>query len=418
MIKKGLKKTAAMCAVIASIIALTACGSDKVETNTQTTSASEAQQESSEEAADAAAEIEKVQAEIDKINPVMPEELGTIKLGEYKNIAVEVTKTEPVADETVDLYIENYILPAYTEEVDDEVKLGDTANIDYVGKKDGVEFEGGSAEGFPLTIGSGQFIPGFEDGLIGAKKGETLDINLTFPEDYHQADLAGADVVFTVTVNSITRQRELTDELVKEISPDTKTVAEYKESVRKLLQENVDYSAKQELYYNCIAKVIENSEIEVSEEAIEWKTDDLIKNFYEPNIKQAYGLGLAQMLSMSGETLESFRSNIAELSEETVKQLIVMDEIANKENIKVTDADLQDFADENGVELDTLIEQVGKERVEHTVRQNLANKFVADNAKVTYVEPEEAEAEAASEADASEAASEAETEETAEVDAE
>ncbi len=393
MIKKGFKKTAAMCAVIASIIALTACGSDKVETKTQTTSAQEAQQDSSEETAEAA-DIEKVQAEIDKINPVMPKELGKIKLGDYKNIAVEVSKTEPVDDETVDLYIESYILPAYTEEVEDEVKLGDTANIDYVGKKDGVAFDGGTAEGYPLTIGSGKFIPGFEDGLIGAKKGETLDINLTFPEDYHQADLAGADVVFTVTVNSITRQRELTDELVKEISPEAKTVDEYKESVRKLLQENADYSAQQELYYNCIEKVIENSEIELNEEAVEWKTDDLIKNFYEPNIKQAYGLGLAEMLSMSGETLEEFRSNITELSEETVKQLIVMDEIANKENIKVTEEDLQKFADENGVELDTLIEQVGKEKVEYTVRQNLANKFVADNAVISYIEPESAEADA------------------------
>lgn len=391
MIKKGLKKTAAMCAVIASIIALTACGSDKVETKTQTTSAQEVQQESSEAANDAAEDIKKVQAEIDKINPVMPKKLGDIKIGDYKNIAVEVSKTEPVDSETVDLYIESYILPAYTEEVDEEVKSGDTVNIDYVGKKDGTAFDGGTAEGYSLKIGSGMFIPGFEEGLIGAKKGETLDLNLTFPEDYQQADLAGADVVFTVTVNSISRQRELTDELVKEISPEAKTVEEYKESVRKLLQENVDYSAKQELYYACIEKVIENSEIELSKEAVDWKTDDLIKNFYEPNIKQAYGLGLAEMLSMSGETLEEFRNNITELSEETVKQLIVMDEIANKENIKVTDADLQNFADENGVELDALIKQVGKEKVEYTVRQNLANKFVADNAVVSYVEPETAE---------------------------
>ena len=157
-----------------------------------------------------------------------------VTLGDYKGLEV-VSNVVTITDADVDAYIE-YMLSmsgGALEEVTDRdvVENGDVANIDYIGKKDGVAFDGGTAEGYDLGIGTGTFIPGFEEGLVGVKKGETVDLNLTFPENYSAADLAGAEVVFTVTVNGIYKEvtPEFTDEYVAELGIENiSTVEEYR----------------------------------------------------------------------------------------------------------------------------------------------------------------------------------------------
>ena len=193
-------------------------------------------------------------------------ETNAIKISNYKEVEVaEVAKPGEITDEDVESSIQATLeAQAETKEVTDRpVESGDTVNIDFLGKINGEAFEGGSAEGYPLTIGSGTFIEGFEDSIIGHKIGETFDWEGTFPEDYPQENLAGADVVFTITVNSISVEEvpELTDELVKTLSEDSTTVAEYKEEVKKDLEEQAQTNYDFTLQQNAWQAVLENTEV-------------------------------------------------------------------------------------------------------------------------------------------------------------
>ena len=209
------KKMIALFLCISTVAALSGCGSSKSSTSTGN--------------ADSAEKL--------------------VKLGDYKNIEVEVDKSYEISDNSVQETIENYFLtaPIYTENKEkDTVADGDVANIDYEGTKDGEAFDGGSAKGYNLKIGSGTFIDGFESGLIGKKVGETVDLNLTFPEDYGSEDLAGKDVVFKVTINSIQDESyptydTLNDEYVKDNYNDyygVSTVEELKKYVSDSLENN------------------------------------------------------------------------------------------------------------------------------------------------------------------------------------
>lgn len=191
-----------------------------------------------------------------------PKSYGKVKLGKYKGIDLLLDKFE-VKDEDVDMEIQ-YLLSAHKtyEEVNDRaVILGDIANIDYEGKKDGVAFEGGSAKAYDLEIGSNSFIPGFEDAIIGMKIGETKDINLTFPKHYHSEDLAGKDVVFTVKLNAIKIAKEavLDDAWVKDYTNgENKTVDELKASIKSHMQENVEKQMRQQEQAQAMKLVMEN----------------------------------------------------------------------------------------------------------------------------------------------------------------
>ena len=206
-------------------------------------------------------------------------------LGEYKSVAVTVEPKEEVTQEDIDAYIDQ-ILSAKTtyEEVDRAVEEGDQVNIDYVGKKDGKEFEGGSSAegGYDLVIGSNSFIDGFEEGLIGAKKGDTLDLNLTFPETYSATELAGQDVVFTVTVNTVKESvvPELTDDYVTTLQADCKTVDEYKEYVKGLLEEKAQYTYDQAVQEAAF-------EVVFNESVVSEPDQELIDSYYDKSISQA-----------------------------------------------------------------------------------------------------------------------------------
>ena len=251
-----MKKRLVMAAVLGLALAAAGCSDgNKAATESGTPAAtengSEAQSESSSETQSAAAERPDYKA------------LDYVTLGEYKNLNVTLASTA-VTDEEIDAEISSRLTQKEKVETLTEgtVEKGDTANIDYEGIKDGEAFQGGTDKGFDLVIGSGSFIEGFEDGLIGKSVGETVDLNLTFPEGYQNAEMAGQDVVFHVTINSIKRTPELTDELAAEISEsEYKTVDEYRASVEQTLKEGKASTRDSEKTNDLMTQVYNNSKI-------------------------------------------------------------------------------------------------------------------------------------------------------------
>ena len=396
MKKKKLTWMAALC--LAAACTAAGCGS----TASETTGASEAESgteaEASEETEETSGEEtgeETTQAgtvdpsEIEAIEVLRPDSLGTAKLGKYEGVAITAPEPYTVTEADVDSYIQYYVLPSYIASVDDAAQLGDTVNIDYVGTKDGVAFDGGSAEGTDLELGSGRFIDGFEDGLVGHKKGEEVSLDLTFPEDYFNEDLAGAEVVFDVTINDVKRVPELTDGLAAEIDPNSTTAEEYVENVRAMLQENEDFTEHQNLSYLAISAVVEDSEVEPSEEAVEWKISDLIVNYYEPMLNQSYGFGLAEMLSMQAVTLEEFRDQLREAATQEVSQLLVADEIAKEQNLTVGEQELEDFAARYHMTLQDMLTNYSQEELDALVKEQLAMDYIVEHAEITYADEEE-----------------------------
>lgn len=195
---------------------------------------------------------------------------GTVTLGEYKGIEVTKDPVE-VTDDEVDQAVQSDLsAQAKDAEVDRAIQNGDVVNIDYVGTKDGVAFDGGTAQGYDLNIGSGQFIEGFEEGLVGAKKGDKVSLNLTFPEAYQNADLAGKAVVFDVTVNSVKEKQvpELNDAFVQE-NTSFKTVDEYKDDKMQTLLKDKNDQAEQKVKSDIYTAILNASKVEPKQEAID-----------------------------------------------------------------------------------------------------------------------------------------------------
>ena len=343
-----------------------------------------------------------------------------MKLGDYTGIDISAPRAEEITDEAVDEYITNSILPNYPSEITDgEVQDGDTATINFVGSIDGVEFEGGKGEDYPLVIGSGAFIPGFEDQLIGAHYGETVNVNVTFPEDYGAEDLAGKDALFVVDINKIERPRtldQIDDDYVKEITDgNNSTVAEFKAFIKENLQRSNDIAAKEELADAVLKKVLETSEVTPSQEAIDWQKDIYITT-YDAALSRAYGMNLASMISMYGQTYEEFRDSLTEGATEAATRAALVYELAAKEGLTVSDESKEKYAKTFGYDdVDQLAAATSESELELAVLSNEVTDFVVANSNVTYTEPTEdtgAEAtEAAAEpADAADAAEETEAE--------
>ena len=274
-----------------------------------------------------------------------------VTLGQYKGLEV-VNSVRKVSDEEVDAYI-NYMMSTYSdlEEITDRdvVENGDVANIDYEGKKNGVAFSGGTAQGYDLAIGSGSFIPGFEEGLIGVKKGETVDLNLTFPENYPSADLAGAEVVFSVTVNGIYRKvtAELNEEYVAGLGIEgVTTPEEYRSYVKNMLQESYSTEAEANVESQVLTMVAENATVtEVPKE--------LVDKFYNVNISNMtytasmYGMDLESFVSgYYGLDMAGFEAETLAAAEISAKQAFVCLKIAAEENITVSDEELNTAVEE------------------------------------------------------------------------
>ena len=252
-----------------------------------------------------------------------------LKLGSYKGIEFSLEKTLPT-DSEVDQQIQ-MILAQSSQKIEkdgDTVEKGDIATINFIGLKDGVAFEGGSGNDYDLEIGSGTFIPGFEDQMIGMKIKETRDLNLTFPENYGASDLAGQDVVFKVTVSklSVKKEAELNDEFVATLNmPELKTVEDLKSFIKNGLQQqhDQDYEIKKE---NMIFdKFMADSEVELDEEAIDQAIDRQMS--YLANQIASQGMQLEQYLQMTGMTVETLKEQIKPAATQQAKLEVLIDEI-------------------------------------------------------------------------------------------
>ena len=304
-----------------------------------------------ESTAEAGTETESV-AETETEEKVYPEEAyldnlivgDYVELGEYKGLEVTVTRPE-VSDELVESYIQNMLTNSKEKkEVDRAAKDGDIADIKYVGKKDGKEFEGGASDSYELAIGSNTFIDGFEDGVIGMKKGETKDLNLTFPENYGNADLAGADVVFTVTVNHVYEEvvPELTDELIagKGIEG-VSTVEEY----RTYVYDNLMESAKSQRDAEVESKVMEQL---LANATVKGEATELITRYYDrlkDNLTYAasmYGVDLATFMQYSyGMEADQYEEEMKKAAKQTTEQLLLLQAVAEKEELTVSDEEIE-----------------------------------------------------------------------------
>ena len=262
------------------------------------------------------------------------------ELGQYKGI--EVAKVDyNVTDEEVDAKL-NELQEKASRLVDSdkEIENGDTANIDFEGFKDDVAFEGGKAEGHNLVIGSGSFIPGFEDQLIGKKAGEEVDVNVTFPADYHAEELAGAPVVFKVKVNAV-KVKEL-PELNDEFAQDTtefETLAELKADLKAKAEEEAAAKAKSEERNAVVEAVVANTEVEVPETMVNAQIDSSIM---ELNYSLQYqGFSIEQLLEMTGKSMQELRDERKEDAEKSVKASLVVDAIAKAENVEVSEEEVE-----------------------------------------------------------------------------
>ena len=307
------------------------------------------------------------------------ENLGTVELGEYKGVKVNMPEVL-VTDAEVDSRI-NQVLsqnPKETE-VDRPAAEGDVVNIDYVGTKDGVEFEGGSAEGFDLTLGSGSFIEGFEDGLIGAKKGDKKELNLTFPETYQEKSLAGQPVVFTVTVNAVKEKTDavLDDEFVQGVS-DYKTVDEYKESIRADLLKQKKQAADRQVQTSVLQQVVADSTFKLNKNAVSKRYNTRLKQ-YEQQAKM-YGSSLAGMAQANGMDVPGLQEAIYASVKDDVKNQLVINTIAEREGLVLEDADREAFAESNGQTVDAAVSYYGQETFDEMALNYKVMKFMADNA--------------------------------------
>lgn len=310
-----------------------------------------------------------------------------VTLGDYKGVTVEKT-IQSVTDEDVQNEIDN-ALANYPVEVDQAAKEGDTVNIDYVGKIDGEEFDGGSDQGADLKLGSGKFIDGFEDGLIGARKGETRTLNLTFPEDYTQ-DLAGKAVEFTVTVNAVKEPlSEPTDQWVADNIEGYDNLADYKAGIRSEQEESNEQTAENQVRYAAWTQVIDNCTINEYPETLV----EVGKKLYEQQVKtyaKYAGMELDAYIESSGLTQEEYQSNMEEYGKNVAAQALVCQAICDKEGFAIGDDDyqkaLQDMLTEYGCTEDELIQTYGQDNVEQSIMLNRVSNLILENANVTEVQ--------------------------------
>lgn len=275
-----------------------------------------------------------------------------VELGEYKGIEVKKQSTE-VPQSMVDSYVE-YTMSFQSELVPvtdrDVVEEGDTVTIDYEGKKDGVAFDGGTASDYNLEIGSGSFIEGFEDGLIGVKKGETVDLNLTFPENYPAEDLAGADVVFTVTVKEIQAlvTPVLDDAYVEGLGMEgVETVEDYRQSVHEMLTQQMEEEAEYQLQVSIIEAVMANSTIQEPSEELKQKYANVATRQTE-KAAEYYGMDMeTYVFANYGVELAEYESEIQAGAYEAAKQALLCKKIADAEGIVITDEKLNEVAEAN-----------------------------------------------------------------------
>ncbi len=311
-----------------------------------------------------------------------------VTLGKYMGVTVTKIDTSVSDDEVAEALEQQRNNNARTISVTDRpVAVGDTAVIDFEGFVDGVAFEGGKGENHPLEIGSHTFIDNFEDQLVGKNAGDEVEVNVTFPEQYQAADLAGKPATFKVKINEIKAKElpELDDEFAQDVS-EFDTLAEYKESLKKNLEEKKENEAKRTKEDEAVQKIIDKSKMDIPEAMIDTQCETMIEEFAQ-RIAQS-GLSMDQYLQFSGLTVDGLKEQVRPEALSRIQASLVLEQIAKDENIEVSDddvnAEIEKMAASYGMEADKLKEYMGdaeKESMKKDLAINKAVELVMSNVK-------------------------------------
>ena len=314
--------------------------------------------------------------------PVEPE----VEIGEYKGIEVEKESVKVLAADVKAELNRMAQRNARTETVDRKAKKNDTLDIDFEGFVDGVAFEGGKAEHHALTLGSGSFIPGFEDQLIGCKAGDEKDVVVTFPADYHAAELAGKEAVFKCKVHKVeeTILPELDDEFAKDVSDSCETLDDLKKEITERLKKQRQEVVDQDFEDKVLDAAIATMQADIPEAMYENQIDTLVRDFgYRI---QMQGMGLEQYLKMSGTDIGGFRAMFRQQAERQVKSHLLLKKVAEVENIAVSDKEIEEeyakLAEQYGMEVDKVKDAVATDALAADLRISNALEFLKKHAKV------------------------------------
>ena len=311
-----------------------------------------------------------------------------VEVKDYKGVEIEKVEQE-VKDEDVDKDIEALQKRnARVVSVEREAKEGDTVVLDYAGFVGEEQFEGGTAERQELKLGSGMFIPGFEEQLVGAKPGDKKDVNVTFPEEYHAENLAGKEAVFHCTVHEVKEEQlpEIDDEFVKDVS-EYDTLEELKKATRERLEKYAKAGAETKMQDAALVKVVEANEVEVPVVMIE---DEMSRMMQERDQQLRYqGLNLGQYMEFTGKDMAAFRDEIKPDAERQVKTRIILNSIVDAEKIEVSDEEMEEeisvMAEQYQTTADKIKEMIGVENLTYLqkdIKVKKAIKFIYDNAVI------------------------------------
>lgn len=371
------KKVVAAMLAACMAVSLTACGnSDSSQKNTaETKSASDENKTDSEETKEEEIRIVSVKDVSDYVT-----------IGDYKGFTLD-RYTQAVTDDDVDAQISYELQDKVTEVTDGTVENGDTVTINYTGTVDGKEFDGGSAQDYDLVVGEGSMgIDGFEEGLIGMKKGETKELTLTLPEGYSENDsLSGKEAVFKITLQKFARVPELTDDWVA-ANTDYKTVDEYKQSVRDELEKQADMAADNQLYEDAWYEVLDASEVKKYPEEDIKKAEENHKADTEQTAKDN-DMELSDLLESWGMTEEDFDEECKSYAESKVEQNLIVQGIIDAEGLSLNDKETEELKDNllldyGALSIDKLIEWYGEDEVNESLALLRVEKFIVDQSTV------------------------------------
>lgn len=311
-----------------------------------------------------------------------------VKLGDYKNLEVSVEASKEVTDAEVDEKVErerNNLAELIVKE--GAAELGDTVVIDFVGSVDGVEFDGGKGENFSLELGSGQFIPGFEDQLVGAKAGETVEVNVTFPEQYQAEDLAGKDAKFVTTVHEVKAKEvpALDDELAKDIDEEVETLDELKAKYRKELESAKEIAFDDAVEGAALELAVANAEIvELPEEMVHDEVHRAMNEFM--GNMQRQGISPEMYFQLTGTTEEELHKQYEADADKRVKTNLVIEAIAKAEGFEASDEEIEkeinDLASEYNMEVEQVRNLLSEDMLKHDIAMKKAVEVVTSTAKV------------------------------------
>ena len=324
--------------------------------------------------------------------PVLPE----IKLGDYKSIKIEKESVQ-VTDENVNEEIEKIRINAgklKELESDEAAELNDVTNIDFEGFIDGEAFEGGQGNDYPLELGSNTFIPGFEDQLVGLKLGESKDVQVTFPEDYHAEDLAGKEAIFKVEIKKIEtrKMRDLNDEFAQEVSS-FDSLAELREDIKSNLEKMTEKRKRDLINQEVLAQALEKCDIPAADAVVNAQLDRMLEQFGQRMAAQ--GLSLEQYFQFTGSNPEAFYSELRPEAERIVKTNFMLEKIVEEKGFTITDEEIDNeiekMAKDMGLELEIARERLNdlRDQLQENMKIDKAIEYLVDNAVITEKEDEE-----------------------------